>query len=120
MPGDLIRYPFTDQGLRDCLVALGTTETAVATILSAMGVRGRRGVECGCPLAVYVATVLDVATNAYVYLDDNDTEVHVLAQCRTDGVTVGQVSATAGGPLPIFVRRFDLGRFPELEVPDAA
>ncbi len=114
-----LRYPFNDEGLSDALVALGTTLGAVVCNLTVLGVRGRRGVECGCPLAVYVAGVLDGATDAYVYLDDNDTEVHVIAQIRVGGEHVDQVAATHGGSLPTFVRLFDRGRFPEMEVPDA-
>jgi hypothetical protein len=115
MPGELIRYTFTDGGLQDALVALGTTETAVATNLLALGARGRRGVECGCPLAVYLGRVVTGASMALVYLDDDDTEVHVIV--RADGETV---SAVVGGPLPTFVRLFDRGDFPELEVSDAS
>jgi hypothetical protein len=116
MPSSELRYPFTDEGLRDALMALGTTQAAVTTNLLAMGARGFRGVECGCPLAVYAADALTGATLAYVYLDDDDSEVHVIAHRRKGSELVGMVSATAGGPLPTFVRLFDRGRFPELEL----
>jgi hypothetical protein len=120
MPEPLIRYQLTDEGLKAALTALGTDLYAVVRNLSAMDVRGRRGVECECALAAYLALVVEHASRVHVYLDDDDTEVFVIAQRRVDGEVVDQATASVAGSLPVFVRLFDRGRYPELEVSDAA
>jgi hypothetical protein len=118
---ELLRYPDTDEGLKAALTALGTTLDAVVRNLSAMGVQGRRGVECECALAAYLQLVVPDAPRVHVYLDDNDTEVHVVTGTVRRALGVGvTASAVVGGPLPTFVRRFDGGAYPDLEVSDAA
>lgn len=119
---ELPRYPFTDDGLRDCLTELGTTTSAVVRNLVAMGVRGERGIDCEsvCVLACYVHLALPAAGRVLVYLDDDDSEVYVVAERHLDGRKVGQIEAAVTGPLPTLVRLFDRGDFPELEVSDAA
>lgn len=112
-----IRYPFTDKGLLDSLMALGTTPEAVERNLFAMGVRGRRGSECQCPLANYVTRVVEDAQTAYIYQDEAKTELYVMAA----HVPQVHVTAVIGGSLAQFVVLFDTGQFDTLEeVPDAA
>jgi hypothetical protein len=113
---DLIRYEFSEQGLRDALVALGTTPNAVATNLLAMGYRGYRRSDHCCPLANYLRAVIVDASSASVLLDDSDktpyTRVYQVPQVFVD---TNGTTATAQ-----FIRLFDRGRYTDLEASDAS
>ena len=106
----LITYPFTEEGLRSALEALGTTANAVARNLEAMGFKGCREGESNCPVANYllasfpgVREVVVSVGSAFLYRD-------------------GQEHVEAPWPFAVdaFVELFDAGRFPDLEVPDAS
>jgi hypothetical protein len=118
----LIRYPFTTAGLRDAMLALGTSLDAIRRNLEAADVRGRRGPhnECDCALAIYLRQVVTGLGTVHIYLDDHDSEVYAVAVRVLDGRPCGRAEALVGGSLPIFVRLFDRGDYPELEVSDAA
>lgn len=115
---ELIRYRFTDKGLLDSLVALGTTPDAAVHNLVAMSITGKRGLECECPLAVYLTTVIDGARRALVYQDDDRAELHILVEHIERGGP--DITAVVSDPLATVVTLFDLGRYPQLEVSDAA
>lgn len=115
MPDPLISYPFTEQGLRDALEALGTTDSAIATNLLGMGYRGKRGSENFCPVANYVRSSIIGAYTASVLLDEKEEPyISVIGQsgARVDSIwtyTLGE-----------FIWQFDSGEHPELEAPDAS
>jgi hypothetical protein len=109
MPGELIRYPASEDGLLKAVDALGTTPEAVATNLSAMGLQGRRDDAACCPIANYLRASVDEAVRDEVRIDDNDLYV------RVDFADGGQADAImAARAASGFVLRFDLGDFPDL------
>lgn len=65
---DLISYPFSEQGLRDALVALGTTPEAVAKNLLAMGFKGEVDNCEQCPVARYLARSIEATLGVDVDL----------------------------------------------------
>jgi len=113
MPGEL-RYDFSTSGILAAIVALGTTERAVATNLFGEGIRGRRGQECDCPLANYLKAVVKGATEAFIYQDDEGL-LYIIVKSGTE-----QVACVVGGPAKLFVVRFDLGHHSRLEATDVA
>jgi hypothetical protein len=97
--------PYTEDGLRDALHALGAHATTVAETLTTHGHRGQRGCASRCPIARYLAhefpdvVGVDVDTDIATLWLSGDPDGHHLGDCR---VTVDM-------PLPVavFVRRFD-------------
>lgn len=109
MPGELIRYSFTEDALLRAVEALGTTPRAVAANLSAMGFQGRRDEPTSCPVANYLKASVDGAVQAEVRIDDDDLYV------RLDSADCGRVDAIiTSRAAPEFVLRFDLGDYPDL------
>ncbi|GAA0738510.1 hypothetical protein Drose_04485 [Dactylosporangium roseum] len=105
-----ITYEFSDEGIGKALTALGTTEQAIATNLSAMGHKGLVGSESNDPVARYVRDVIPRARSVEVYLDPVRGDAHVIA-------FDGQGNAVAADlPLPVqaFVTSFDMGKYPNL------
>ena len=119
MPSELIRYPFTEAGLREALEALGTTADAVATNLLAMGFRGDRE-ECDtCPVAKY----LWVSIEGIQLVDVNQDRIRIGDSAEAFEVGGGDIrepddTITVGTPSPVteFIQRFDHGQFEDLDL----
>jgi hypothetical protein len=114
-----IRYPHTEQGLKDALKALGRSPESVAANLLAMGIEGDRE-ECGsCPVAKYVVASVE----AVRLVDANGIKVRIGS--REDAFELGYgeilhedntIEVTTPGPVSMFIEMFDNRRFPELDL----
>lgn len=108
--GDLT-YAFSDDGLRQALVALGDSPEAVGRTLQAMGLRGRRHLCRVCPVAKYLLLVIEGA-------DDIGVHDYKAFAFRTVVEYTDVASEVASTELPVvvqaFVEDFDDGRFPDL------
>lgn len=111
MPDPLISYPFTEEGLRNALVALGTTPNSVATNLSAMGFRGEVKEPLCCPVANYLRMSLKGATAACIGKDERDG-LFAEAEDSQDSTRVDMPAIPR--PVAEFVLQFDDRRFPDL------
>lgn len=85
------------------LAALGDTPDAIADRLRALGIKGWRGSESTCPIAVYLARVdqtwsTEVVERTVLISDDEITTVEV----------------DVPEPVSLFVRRFDKGVYLDL------
>lgn len=111
MPDALISYPFTEEGLRGALQALGTTADAVARNLDAMGYKGCVGDENECPVANYLLDCLEGAGRVWVM----EGLVHASRSYIEHGMDVEQrLKVDMPDPVEVFVERFDAQRFPGL------
>lgn len=106
----LISYPFTEEGLRSALEALGTTANAVARNLEAMGFKGCRSNSSNCPVANYLLSALPDARSVAVEFG------YVWAR-DANGVKLDVGWTDAIGD---FIELFDDGRLLALEAPDAS
>ena len=88
--------------------ALGNSAEDVATVLQLGGWLGFRNNSSGCPVALYLSTVVPDAISAAV--GSEQATVHVV---DGDDVEVDLTPAVAG-----FVLAFDIGVYPELAVQD--
>lgn len=116
MPDALISYPFTEQGLRDALKALGTTPEAVHTNLIGMGFKGYLD-ECrNCPVANYTTAVITSAVATDVLLDDDDSAPFVRAYASLPWGQEEELFVEAEGTAAVadFIRVFDAGLYPDL------
>lgn len=114
MPGELIRYPFTEQGLYEALTALGTTPQAVATNLGAMGFSGELNEPRSCPVANYLRTSLEGAQDACVGKDDHDGLYAEVEREASDCADSTVDMPVIPPPVAQFVVQFDDKRFPDL------
>lgn len=110
MSASELRYEFSEQGVSDCLSALGTTAGAVATNLSAMGFEGALNEPCRCPVANYLRTVIVGAVAAGVSKDEN----YVLYAEVENGDGGSVMVPAIPRPVADFVLQFDNRLFPDL------
>lgn len=96
--------------LFDALARLGTNADEVADRLCDAGIRGVRGKAGGCPIARYAEHVLHDSSLAYIGL--TRAALYVQKPLGSDEVFVDLPV-----PIQIFVRRFDRGMYPLMEVP---
>lgn len=111
---DLIRYPYTDEGLSDCMTALGSTADAVATVLRGWNFTGWRGSCSTCPVASYINASVDLPPGAavHVYQDlGSETQPHVTAGRPGHPNDVSAIGPRAVGD---FINAFDAGCYPDL------
>jgi hypothetical protein len=106
-------HPFTEEGASSALAALGLDPDDVADELAQMGHRGVPGSDCYCPIAHYLAAVVQRCRSVGVYLDDalgREDEAHAeLSGADDDGAAMDiEVPLTAA--VIVFIRRFDTGR----------
>jgi hypothetical protein len=111
MPDALISYPFTEEGLRDALAALGTSGDVVARNLSAMGFKGCRSKSSNCPVANYLLSALP---------DARSVEVEFGWAWARDASERVKLDVDWPQPVEDFIEMFDAGLLPELEAPDAS
>lgn len=110
MSDALISYPFTEDGLRDALVALGTTPHAVATNLIGMGVTGKVNEPLCCPVANYLRASVEGARAACLGKDErSDLFAEVDREPDDESVSIPAPAAVAG-----FIAQFDARLFPDL------
>jgi hypothetical protein len=106
MTSPLISYPFTEDGLRSALRALGTSGDVVARNLDAMGFKGCRSHSANCPVANYVLSALPTP--------DRSGRVRRAYALNADGV---KLDVDQPSPVEDFVEMFDNGRLADLEAP---
>ncbi len=108
---EAISYPFSDEGVKAALAALGTTENAVATNLYSLGFRGVQGSESQDPLGRYlVASVKDAAHAEVIVEVGSNGEAYAIL--RTPNRE--EVAADLPPHVRTFILRFDDGKHPDL------
>lgn len=117
MAEPLPTYPLTTEGVTEALADLdkGGSED-VAIRLAELGIRGVRGNECGCVLAVYLLAVITDAESVIVSGDS----VYITGTVYEDINGFQQpwdvrLHATLPDSVSALVEDFDAGVFPELE-----
>lgn len=108
---ELLRYPFTEQGLSEALEALGTTPQAVATNLSAMGFTGKVNEPLCCPVANYPRASVTSADSACVAKDESMT---LYAEVESPAHLGELVGGRLPQPVDAFIAQFDARLFPDL------
>jgi hypothetical protein len=110
MPGELIRYPHTTDGLSDALRALGTTPDAVATNLMAMGFTGKVNEPDCCPVANYLARSVERTSSAVIGKDENNGLYAWLGGVDIVDIDLPVIPQSVAD----FVLQFDARLFPDL------
>jgi len=115
----LITYPFSEEGLRSALEALGTTLDSVARNLLAMDFKGVREDPCKCPVARYLAAAVPDAKHVDVYRDSVvaywDEESH-----RQQDSSDALFKVRNPPAVNAFIGQFDGIGIADLEVPDGS
>jgi hypothetical protein len=119
MPDALISYPFTEEGLRDALEALGTTAENVGRNLLAMDFKGVREDPCRCPVARYLAAAVPDAKYMDVYRESVVAYVDAEAYGQRDPDDALFAVRTPGA-VNDFIGQFDGFCHADLEVPDGS
>ena len=107
----MIEYPYSDLGVEQALAALGTTESAVATNLFALGFRGQRGSESQDPLARYLVASVKDATSVEVIVELGKNAGQYAIVSRPNHK---DVCADLPEHVTTFVLLFDDGKYPDL------
>lgn len=107
-------YPFTDEGLRQALRALGGFRDEVASVLRRVGVKGIPGNACGCPVAVYVQRLLGDGTAIVDATTVTVTRYLLVEEFGSVWTDHERIEADLPAPVATFVRAFDLRTIPDL------
>lgn len=109
----MAEYPFTDEGLRQALRALGGYRDHVAATLRRMGIKGTPCVAGQCAIAVYVERLF----GGYVTVGPADVGVTRTISAVEFGemwTEYERIEANLPAPVASFVRAYDLAQYPDL------
>lgn len=110
----MAEYPFTDDGLRAALKALGGFRDEVAASLHRLGIKGTPGDPCDCPIAVYAERSLG---DGWAQVDITSVKVRrnlTVAEFGETWTDRQYVEADLPAPVATFVRAYDLRTIPYL------
>lgn len=110
MADSTVEYPFTDEGLRAALEALGGTGEVVAETLRRLGKRGNRRECADCPVARYLWDLWPDVTSVSVGEHDDIRVERVVVVADSLGYSerVGErITAPEPPGVAQFIERFD-------------
>lgn len=104
-------YPFTEDGVRAAMQALGALPNAVAETLSRAALAGKPGDDCGCPVALYLQAVIQEHPRAGIYYDDRRWFACLWMR---DLGAASELNVNLPDAVRDFVLAFDQGEYPDL------